>query len=60
MLFFYYSLIIIREFTIILVLIHMIYKRREPSTMIAWILFIILVPYLAVILYFILVLEKKK
>lgn len=57
---FYYSLIIIREFTIILVLIHMIYKRREPSTMIAWILFIILVPYLAVILYFIFGTRKRR
>lgn len=48
-----YGLIFLREFTIILVLIHMLYKRREPSSMIAWLLFMILVPYLAVILYFI-------
>jgi len=38
----------------------MIYKRREPSTMIAWILFIILVPYLAVILYFIFGTRKRR
>jgi len=48
-----YGLILLREFTIFIVLIHMIYKRRGPSSMMAWILFMILVPYFAVILYFI-------
>lgn len=57
---FYYALILVREFTIILVLVHMIYKRREPSSMIAWILFIILVPYFAVILYFIFGTRKRR
>ncbi|QKF80584.1 phospholipase D-like domain-containing protein [Halarcobacter ebronensis] len=55
-----YALIILREFTIIFVLIHMIYKRREPSSMIAWLLFLILVPYLALVLYFIFGTRKVK
>ncbi|WP_024336780.1 phospholipase D-like domain-containing protein [Desulfotignum balticum] len=33
---------------------HMVYQRREPPSMIAWLLAIILLPYLAVPLYFIL------
>lgn len=32
---------------------HMVYQRREPTSMIAWLLAIILLPYIAVPLYFI-------
>lgn len=56
----FYALILLREFTIFIVLLHMVYKRREPSTMIAWILFVILVPYVAVILYFIFGTRKRR
>ena len=47
-----YGLILLQQLTIIIVLIHMIHTRREPSSMIAWLLFLILLPYIAVILYF--------
>lgn len=39
---------------------HMIYQRREPPSMIAWLLAIILLPYLAVPLYFIFRSRKLK
>lgn len=55
-----YILLLLREFTVMLVLIHMVYKRREPSTMIAWILFVLLIPYLAVVLYFIFGSRKRR
>ena len=32
---------------------HMVFQRREPTSMIAWLLAILLLPYLAVPLYFI-------
>lgn len=47
------------QISIILALIHMIYKRRNPTTMISWILFMILIPYLAVFLYFIFGTRKR-
>jgi cardiolipin synthase len=39
---------------------HMVYQRREPPSMIAWLLAIILLPYLAVPLYFIFRSRKLK
>ncbi len=39
---------------ILTVLAHMVYQRREPPSMIAWILAIILFPYIAVPIYFVL------
>ncbi len=39
---------------------HMVYQRREPPSMIAWLLAILLLPYIAVPLYFILRSRKLK
>jgi len=39
---------------------HMVYQRREPPSMIAWLLAILLLPYLAVPLYFIFRSRKLK
>jgi len=39
---------------------HMVYQRREPTSMIAWLLAIILLPYVAVPLYFIFRSRKLK
>lgn len=39
---------------------HMVYQRREPTSMIAWLLAIILIPYIAVPLYFIFRSRKLK
>ncbi|MFO7913968.1 MAG: PLDc N-terminal domain-containing protein, partial [Desulfotignum sp.] len=39
---------------------HMVYQRREPPSMIAWLLAILLLPYFAVPLYFIFRSRKLK
>ncbi|MBU1658771.1 PLDc N-terminal domain-containing protein [bacterium] len=56
----YYSFILVGELLIILVVAHMLYKRRAPASMTAWLLFMILVPYIAVVLYFIFGFRKRK
>lgn len=56
----YHSLIIIGELAIVLVFIHMIYKKRTPAGIIAWLLFMILLPYIAVLLYLIFGLRKRE
>ncbi|WP_373002519.1 cardiolipin synthase [Sulfurimonas sp.] len=49
----YHGLIIVGELLIIFVLIHMLYKRRTPTSIIAWLLSMILIPYISILLYFI-------
>lgn len=56
----YHSLIVFGEIIIMLTFIHMLYRRRSSASMIAWLLFIILLPYVAVVLYFIFGLRKRK
>lgn len=56
----YHSLIILGELLIILVLIHMLYKRRTPTSIIAWLLSMILIPYVTVVLYSIFGSRKRK
>ncbi len=51
--FLYHSLVIFGELLVILVFVHMIYKQRTPTSIIAWMLSMILFPYIAIILYFI-------
>lgn len=57
---FYHSLIISGELIVILVLMHMLYKRRSPSNILAWLLLIVLIPYVAVVLYFIFGFRKRQ
>ncbi|WP_345993903.1 phospholipase D-like domain-containing protein [Sulfurimonas sp. HSL-1716] len=56
----YHSLIIAGELLVVLVLAHMLYKRRTPTSMIAWLLFMILMPYVAVVLYMIFGSRKRE
>ncbi|WP_310441539.1 phospholipase D-like domain-containing protein [Sulfurimonas sp.] len=56
----YHGLIIFGGLLIIAILIHMLYHRRSPSAIIAWLLSIILVPYISVPLYFIIGSRKRK
>ncbi|MBU0721596.1 cardiolipin synthase [bacterium] len=56
----YYAFIIIGELLIIMVLGHMLYKRRTPTSMIAWLLLMILLPYFAIFLYLIFGLRKRE
>ncbi len=51
--FLYHSLIVLGELLIVVSLIHMLYKRRTPTSMIAWLLSMVLLPYVFVVLYFI-------
>lgn len=56
----YHSLIIFGELLVILVFVHMVYKRRSPLSIMAWLLSMILIPYVAVILYFIFGFRKRE
>lgn len=58
--FFYHSLIVFGALLIIVVLIHMLYNRRSANSITAWLLFIILLPYVAVSLYFIIGSRKRE
>ena len=55
----YHGLIILGELLAISALLHMLYQRRTPSSMIAWLLAIVLLPYVSVPLYFILGSRKR-
>lgn len=57
---FYHTLLVLGEILIIAVFINMIYQRRSSTSMIAWLLFFILVPYVTVILYLIFGFRKRK
>ncbi len=56
----YHSLIVFGELLIVVALVHMLYKRRSPTSMIAWLLSMVLLPYLFVVLYFIFGSRKRK
>ncbi len=56
----YHSLIVFGELLIVVALIHMLYKRRSPASMISWLLSMILLPYLFVVLYFIFGSRKRE
>ena len=58
--FFYHGLIIFGELLVIVVFVHMLYNRRSPTTIMAWILSMILLPYLSVLLYLIFGLRKRE
>ena len=51
---------IIADLLVLAALAHMVFQRREPPSMIAWLLAIILIPYIAVPFYFILRSRKLK
>lgn len=56
----YQSFITLGALLIILVLVHMLYKRRSSTSMVAWLLFMILIPYVAVFLYLVFGVRKRK
>lgn len=58
--FFYHGLIVLGELILFLVFVHMLYKRRSAAGIIAWLLAIILIPYVAVLLYLIIGSRKRK
>ncbi len=58
--FLYHSLIVFGELMIVISLIHMLYKRRSPASIISWLLSMVLLPYVFVVLYFIFGNRKRK
>jgi cardiolipin synthase len=50
---------IVGEILIVITLLHMLYQRRTPTSMISWLLFIIILPYIAVVLYFLIGMRKQ-
>lgn len=56
---FSYIFLVVGEVLFVSALLHMMYQRRSPTSMIAWLLAIILLPHLAVPLYFILGSRKR-
>lgn len=54
-----YIFLVVGEIFFLSALLHMMYQRRSPTSMIAWLLAIILLPHLAVPLYFILGSRKR-
>ncbi len=56
----FHGFVLFGELIVIVSLLHMIYQRRSPSNMIAWMLTFILLPYFAVPLYFVLGSRKRR
>ena len=56
----YYLYAIIVGLLMIFVLMHMLYRRRTPTSIVAWLLSIIFIPYIAIPLYFFIGSRKQK
>ncbi|WP_321777690.1 phospholipase D-like domain-containing protein [Sulfurimonas sp.] len=54
-----HGVFIIGELLILFTMLHMLYQRRTPTSMISWLLFIIVVPYFSVLLYFLIGVRKQ-
>ncbi|MDP3695966.1 MAG: phospholipase D-like domain-containing protein, partial [Desulfocapsaceae bacterium] len=57
---FSHTFLVVGEVLFLSALLHTVYQRRTPTSMIAWLLAIILLPHLAVPLYFILGSRKRR
>lgn len=47
-----YGVFIVGEILLFLTLCHMLYQRRSPTSLISWLLFMIVLPYISVLLYY--------
>lgn len=54
-----HGIFIVGELLIVFTILHMLYQRRTPTSMISWLLFMIVVPYLSVVLYFLIGVRKQ-
>ncbi|MEA3456234.1 MAG: phospholipase D-like domain-containing protein, partial [Campylobacterota bacterium] len=54
-----HGVFIVGEILIFITLIHMLYQRRTPTSMISWLLFMIILPYVSVVLYFLIGTRKQ-
>ncbi len=50
---------IVGEILIVITFLHMLYQRRTPTSMISWLLLMIIVPYFFIILYFLIGVRKR-
>ncbi len=55
----YYLLYSLGGLAILLTLMHMLYRRRSATSIVAWLLFMIIAPYLFVIIYFFFGVRKR-
>ena len=54
-----HGIFVIGEAFIVFTLLHMLYQRRTPTSMISWLLFMIALPYISVLLYFLIGTRKQ-
>ncbi len=54
-----HGILIVGEIFIVVTLLHMLYQRRTPTSMISWLLFMVALPYLAIVLYFLIGTRKQ-
>jgi cardiolipin synthase len=54
-----YGVFIVGEILLFLTLCHMLYQRRSPTSLISWLLFMIVLPYISVLLYFLIGKRKQ-
>ena len=54
-----YGVFIVGEILLFLTLCHMLYQRRTPTSLISWLLFMLVLPYVSVFLYFLIGRRKQ-
>ena len=54
-----YGAFIVGQILIVLTLLHMLYQKRSPTSMISWLLFFVVAPYVALILYSLIGVRKQ-
>jgi len=54
-----HSVFIITEIIIIFAMLHMLYQRRSPTSIISWLLLMVVLPYVSILLYFIFGVRKR-
>ncbi|MEN8210587.1 MAG: cardiolipin synthase [Thermodesulfobacteriota bacterium] len=55
----YQIFFIIGEILVVFTLLHMLYQRRTPTSIISWLLLFVIIPYFSVILYFFIGVRKR-
>jgi len=53
------SVFIVTEIIIVFTMLHMLYQRRSPTSMISWLLLMIILPYFSLLLYFLIGVRKR-
>jgi cardiolipin synthase len=54
-----YGFFVVAEILLFLTLCHMLYQRRSPTSLISWLLFMVVLPYFSVLLYFLIGRRKQ-